>query len=81
MILDLVVFFWMNKNISLRKHSVQATRSIVVATTEQLDMIQTNSKQNTTLVKLKKHFLAFPNEILALTRTSILSLKHPAEKL
>ena len=33
-------------------------------------MILIDLKQNKTLVKLKKHLLAFPNEILILTRTS-----------
>ena len=35
-----------------------------------IDVILSNLKPNKALVKLKKHFLDFPNQIFALTRTS-----------
>ena len=80
MILYLVVFFWMNKNISLRKHSVQSQtqHSCSNNKTTRHDTNKFKAEHNSR--QTKKHFLAFPNEILALTRTSILSHKHLAEK-
>jgi hypothetical protein len=35
-----------------------------------IDVILSNLKPNKALVKLKKHFLDFPNQIFALSRTS-----------
>ena len=66
-ILDLVVLFRMNEKYVIKKNTrYKPTPSIAVAT-RQLDMMQTNLKQNKNQVKFK---VAFLSDILTLTRAS-----------
>ena len=66
-ILDLVVLFRMNEKYVIKKNTQDKPTPSIAVATRQLDMMQTNLKQNINQVKFK---VAFLSDILTLTRAS-----------